>query len=904
MKTTGSQKLKQYKHINLGIFLILCSVMGMINLGYVSQSITTAITFLFGVIGYWVIYPVMIAIGSFFIFKDKIQKKHILARIGAMLMIFGSLIFTTWYLYQNEVTALTISSFNNEYIDGFSTVFIKKDFINYLAVDIFRYNPLAGGYIGYMLTGLLNTVFTPIVAIVVGISITVIGFVFVAISPIKALIGGTRSRKTPKQVEDELEQDSVFATIDNGKNESSQSRLSRNERQVFAKKQVIESEPIYKEVPLTDNEKDVVSTSKNLYYFVDNSKKNVSDQSLQRASLTNQAKLIHTREEEVEEHLSTHEVKKASLNNNIIEPTPQIKEEVIIKEETPIIQKTNVIFKEKVIESRVEDVRDYSNQQIVPEEKVEIIQKPTIKFEQPKIVENKVENAPVVEPKPKKLTKNKYVLPSKNLLETYELGDSYAINNSSCKTRWKTLENVFASFGLAIDVINYVIGPSVTRFEIQARPGFSINDINKYLNDIAISLNGAKINFTPVIYGKDCSGLEIQNEKSITVGFKETIENCPNDSNKKMLIPFGKDISGNFHYGPFNKFPHLLIAGGSGSGKSIYLHNIVMSLLMNWRPDELKIVLVDPKRVEFSLYSQIPHLLTPIIKEAQPAKMCLDKLVREMDERSIIFEKARRRDIGEYNQLQTEKGEPPMPYYIVIVDEFGELLAQNKSINEPLTSLGARARSVGIHLILATQKPVAKILDSAIKTNLSTRVCFSVSSTADSVNVLNTTGAEKLIGQGDMLVDCSATFRSGIHRLQACYVSTKEIDRVTNFICEQQMAEFDPYWANLEPPKDTISESKPTLNKFEMKAQSDAMLYEHIKSEIRSMKFISISKIQRSYAVGFNRAGILFNKLVEEGLVEREGTSQGCRVLINNSSSGFFDPNNLGEDDPNSGYGM
>ena len=496
----------------------------------------------------------------------------------------------------------------------------------------------------------------------------------------------------------------------------------------------------------------------------------------------------------------------------------------------------------------------------------------------------------VAQPKAKPLPK--YVFPSLDLLRVYPDDGSDAKKKQETESRMQLINELFDGFHAGAHVTSYTIGPSVTRFNITTDTNVTVASVNKYVQDISVRLGGKPALYQEVVPGQTTSGLEIANDTSTTVPLKETIAALPPVTEKtRLYIPFGMSISGEFICGDLSDFPHMLISGTTGSGKSIYAHSILMSLIMRNRPEELKLVLVDPKRVEMANYHDLPHLLCPVIKEPSQAKVCLDKLISEMERRFSLFEYAGVRDLPGFNKeyapiAHVEK----LPYIVVFIDEFADLADTCKGIDESVVRLAQKARAAGIHLIIATQRPTTDVITGTIKANLPTRVALSVGSVTDSMTILGQGGAEQLAGHGDMLVDCSKVLRNGLIRAQGCFVDNKEIKAVADFIRAQLPPMYDERFLDLidhEAEQKAAEAEGPS--KAELRAAQGEDLYQMIKKDIMTKEYTSISKIQRTYGVGFPRAGKIFARLQQEGIVaeaSEANNSKGCRVLVHSEAEG------------------
>ena len=346
-------------------------------------------------------------------------------------------------------------------------------------------------------------------------------------------------------------------------------------------------------------------------------------------------------------------------------------------------------------------------------------------------------------------------------------------------------------------------------------------------------------------------------------------------------MAFGKNIKGETIFADFDEFPHILIAGTTGSGKSIFVNSIIVTLIMRNSPDDLKLVLVDPKKVEMSRYKDMPHLLCPIITDPNDAKTLIDRLCKEMEERYMLFSDNGSTNIKEFNEDAPGLGLEKLPYIVVVLDEYADIVDQCKEISMPVVSLAQKARACGIHLLISTQRPSTNVVTGVIKANLPTHVALMTASSVDSITIIGEGGAEKLIGKGDMLVQSPLVSRVGVVRLQGCFIHRTEISRVVGYLKEHYETHYDEKFLNLEEEATQAANEYMQTPEFKEHGNTEEERYQSIKEWVMSQEFMSISRIQRECGVGFNRAGRFFLRLQSEGVVgnETEG-NKGCRVLV------------------------
>lgn len=478
-----------------------------------------------------------------------------------------------------------------------------------------------------------------------------------------------------------------------------------------------------------------------------------------------------------------------------------------------------------------------------------------------------------------------YIKPSINLLDQTKnnknKGNSVEFTNNNIKA----LERVFQDFGMVAKVIEVHVGPAVTQFEMELQRGTKVNKVLSISREIALALAAKEVRIEAPIPGKNTVGVEIPNQNIIPVSMREIMEAMQNDPkyrNSKLAAPLGRDIMGKVKYVEINKTPHMLVAGATGSGKSVCINNIILSIIMRTNPDEVKMVLVDPKKVEFNVYDGIPHLLTPVVTDPKKASAALQKIVVEMDERYEIFKNSGTKNIQTYNEYVDKElkkspncGLKRMPFILVIIDELADLmLVAAKEVEESIMRITQLARAAGIHLIVATQRPSADIITGVIKSNIPTRVSFAVSSSIDSRTILDMTGAEKLLGKGDMLykpMDANTPTR-----IQGSFVGDDEIKRVVDFIKKGgHTPKYDNKFENLE----SNSNSGGSYGNSNGEGQKD-VLYDEILNYAIRMGQISASLIQRKYSIGYNRAARIMDMFEERGIVGPAKGSKPRDVLV------------------------
>ncbi len=480
----------------------------------------------------------------------------------------------------------------------------------------------------------------------------------------------------------------------------------------------------------------------------------------------------------------------------------------------------------------------------------------------------------------------KFVLPPLDILDDYEnvsLEDS-----NSLKEGAKILVNTMAEFGLDVDVVNIQRGPSVTRYEIKIAPGTKVERIVSLSNNIALAMKAISVRIIAPIPGKDAIGIEIPNRKTEIVRLKEMLES-DKYKNGNYIIPLalGKDISGFPVIVDLADMPHLLIAGATGSGKSVCINSIICTLLFSLTPEQVRFVLIDPKKVELSSYAGIPHLYCPIINNAKKASLGLRLLLNEMERRYELFAKLGVRNIKAYNEfrrkfkeqnIEDDEIEEPenLPYLVTIIDELADLiLVSSSDVQDSIIRLAQLSRAVGMHLILATQRPSVKVVTGLIKANIPSRISFKLPSKVDSRTVLDANGADKLLGHGDMLFLPPGT--SKLIRVQGTFVSDHEIKRVVKFWKDKMDVSYDEEMTK-----------KLTSNSSQNSEEDDALFDEAVKI-IVDAQMASASLLQRRLKIGYNRASRIIEAMEAKGIIGPHVGNKGREIYIDS----FEDYENL-----------
>ncbi len=478
-----------------------------------------------------------------------------------------------------------------------------------------------------------------------------------------------------------------------------------------------------------------------------------------------------------------------------------------------------------------------------------------------------------------------YKLPPLDLLNKPKNKNSE--DNSAIEGNISKLENVLKSFGVIAKVVEVHVGPTVSQYELEIASGTRVNKITTLSREIALALSKKDVRIEAPIPGKSTVGIEFANDNPNAVSFYEIMDSkiMKQNPDKTLMVPLGKSIMGDIGVCEINKMPHMLIAGTTGSGKSVCVNGIICSILMRAKPDEVKLAMVDPKVVELSCYNGVPHLMCPVVSDPKEASILLKKMVNEMEKRYHMFANTGTKQIEGYNEYvrRHNKAHPDeqldkMPYIVVIIDELSDLMmVAAKEVEDSILRITQKARAAGIHLIVATQRPSTEVITGLIKANIPSRISFAVGSGIDSRTILDQTGAEKLLGKGDMLY-LPIGLNSPI-RIQGSFIHDNEIQKIIDFVKGQQEVTYDSTFTNLEEEK---HEEVPEKSEAAMakEASDDALYNEVVDFVVRTGK-ASASLLQRKFKIGYNKAATMIDELEEKGIIgPATGNSKPREVLV------------------------
>lgn len=453
-----------------------------------------------------------------------------------------------------------------------------------------------------------------------------------------------------------------------------------------------------------------------------------------------------------------------------------------------------------------------------------------------------------------------YQLPPLGLLTkvpaTDQQGDLKNIQRNT-----KTLQTTLQSFGVKATVENVNLGPSVTKYELRPAVGVKVSRITHLADDLALALAAKDIRIEAPIPGKSLIGIEVPNKQVATVGFRDMFEAAPADDHP-LNVPLGRTVTGDVEMADLTKMPHLLIAGATGSGKSVAINVILTSILLKAKPHQVKLLLIDPKKVELSVYNGIPHLLSPVVSEPKKAARALGKVVAEMERRYELFAKFGVRNLAGYNKLVQDNNnqedstdQPSLPLILVVVDELADLMMTvSNDVEDAIVRIAQMGRAAGIHMILATQRPSVDVITGLIKANVPSRIAFAVSSGIDSRTIIDTNGAEKLLGRGDMLFE--PIDQNKPTRVQGAFISDRDVEAVVDYIKQEQPAEYDENMV--------VTDQEMAVE--EEQEDEDELFPEALKFVVAEQK-ASTSLIQRRFRIGYNRAARIIDDLEQRGYI-------------------------------------
>lgn len=497
--------------------------------------------------------------------------------------------------------------------------------------------------------------------------------------------------------------------------------------------------------------------------------------------------------------------------------------------------------------------------------------------EEEKSIEEHIDSVPVSYVDTQEDPYVNYRLPRLSILDSVQRKSRTSTNATVAKQQGQKLIDILYEYGVNAKLVQIHIGPSVTKFEIKPELGVRVSKISNLANDIKMALAATDLRIEAPIPGKSAVGIEIPNVEKTPVQMKELMQSIPKEfDSKKLLFCLGKDLTGDNVYGELNRMPHLLIAGATGSGKSVCVNSIICSLLLRTKPDEVKMILIDPKKVEFTPYNDVPHLLAPVITDGDLANKGLKVVVEMMDHRYDLFGNLGVRNIQAYNEYvlnHPDEHLKPLPRLVVIIDELADLmLVAAKEVEASIQRITQLARAAGIHLVVATQRPSVDVITGVIKANIPSRIAFAVSQAVDSRTILDQAGAEQLLGNGDMLYLPNG--ETSPKRIQGVYIKDEEVNRICEYVKSQAKPHYDDAFIQL---KDLQNMGK------EVASECADPLYEEVKRFVITSRRASTSLIQRKFSIGYARAARLIDVLEENRIIGPANGSKPREILVQNT---------------------
>lgn len=873
----------------IGIAICCIAVILALNHGYIGSFLFWLSSIIIGSVFTYVLSLIIFVIGLSFIVKKRIVKHNLkFCIIGLVLISIGVLICTTNSIsYDNSNNYLTFSNFMPTLIESMNL----KEF-PHVIID------RSGGFIGYLLVAIINSAMTDLGLKIFSSILIGIGTFFVLLRPFILLINSIKKdvkakQNTAPKIDDFKEEQRLIDNLDTGGslfkdgNIDDTSAIKEEENKVITE-EINDNDLAENVAPSFEDVKPIISNNvtnfnkyeentglEKVHFKFGSEEKETPTQNIVFDSGNNNTyDNSNNYNNPINNNIYENKVEETPATNNYEENNKTLDNEIV--EEQPIINETNF--------NNVNNVASSTS----IEKEASTINNSTSNDKPKVIISKKSDSKPVVYPK--------FSVISSDYLEDRTSVEEEERNKICAENRLNQINNILQDLKIKASIVSYTIGPSVTRYDLKTDASFSINGISKYMDDISVRLGGMDARFVPIVQGRTTSGIEIANEDRSLVNFKDVYNHLPTPKPGHLYIPFGKNISGAYINADLVDFPHMLVCGTTGSGKSIFMHSVILSLIMRNSPEDLRLVMVDPKRVEFSKYKEMPHLLCPIITEPTEASATLSKLVDEMEDRYTKFELTSVSNIKQYNEYASETKTEKIPYIIVIIDEFADLIESVKSIEKPVQRLGQKARAAGIHMIIATQRPSTDVITGSIKANLGTRVALLTSSTTDSMVILGEGGAEKLLGNGDMLVSCNLISKQEKPRVQGCFVDNMEIKRVVDYLKLHFPLNYDQKFVGL------LDKARLEQNDLGVihEVPKDEM-YETVKEYIMANKeSCSISMIQREFNFGYNRSSHIFQRLKDDGIVESgasTNSNKGAKVLVHTSD--YKDPTEA-EENPGS----
>lgn len=884
-----------------GMLIILLSILTFLNQGPISSFLAYCLVYVFGVF----IFPLLsmaILIGLYMIIKGKLPKFRVnFTGLGYILIIlFGC-------LAASRNVEMDITNFGVVFSERFSTLVASPFALTTLNTSGY----VGGGFLGYLFASLFKTGMGEIGSFVFCIIFLVIGSFLVLRIPVLRVVEDIKDYSLRRQ----LKRQGLVESVQNKEEPKQEEEITVNK-----------ANPFSKEVVNTPKEKK--KDDKRLFGIQRNETPSLSIASTPIISSEVKPSTYDTTfikkssfvDEDIKEEkglaTSPFTSPSYSINQNNVEPKPLTSTERVV-EPTPVNPQPSPVsaptpskepsLEELYAQFEKERQEEKEKAQPVKEEaptpyhqpNMDRLSRNTTTFEvetkpfeqEPAAIKKEVERKPApataptrasvsLEPKeeekPVQESENinetySYPLPSITLLEDREDYSKLEQNQAAAQAKIPIINGVYQKLNINAQVKSFTIGPSVTRFNIMRQPGVKVSQITSsdVEQELKIDLKGDfSVRLEAVVRGQDTSGVEIGNVAPTMVPFYKAFgavlaKNSPD----KMLMPLGMDISSEVICDSMDALPHLLVAGTTGSGKSVFIHSLIMTFIMRNYPSELKIILVDPKKVEFTRYRDMPHLFCPIITDITYAIAMLKRLVEEMERRYQILSRYECSNTHDYEKLRKERPElEQFPNIVCIIDEFADLMSQDpKNVDNYTQRLAQKARAAGIYLIIATQRPSVKNIPGTIKANIPARIALYLPTGIDSRTILDEEGAEKLLGKGDLLAR-TPSLKSTM-RLQSAYVSNEEISKVVSYLKSQAKPHYNSSFVNLAEDESDLSKSLGITGEGRKLPGFSDELYMDVRAHVMATRVASTSSIQRHFSIGFSRAASILDALEEEGIV-------------------------------------
>lgn len=818
----------------LGLLVAIISLIGLLNQGWLGGFLTYCLSYLFGSM-YYIILLFNIYLGCFLFFKKR--KPNIILGLNAI-----AVIFLLYFLLvaSSIFDDASLSTWFNQFENNFKSIEQSS-----FRIDRSKISIIGGGLIGYGSYTLFATFLTDFVARLV-IYIVLASCLYVLLKKPSIIVYGKIK-------------DILLKIKDKNQNKKDEEIFDKNSKVFEAVEDFHEEDKI---TPI-------------------------------RLNFDVREKDEPTVKEEIKEHFIEPKVRKNNKNGLSFDIFNEsiFDEEIDCMISEPVME-TNDSAIDTVgqsIESVIEETRDidkgytptYSDEELefYGEESLEAIEEPNLSDHE----EIEKSSAPFID---ESVSVKQEISKSEPSPFDYEIDDIYSLLKDNAENNAHTelkdevelncerINQKLNELNIKASVNDYIIGPCVTRYEIVPEIGVRVSSIVNIENDLKLALAAVKTRMEAPIPGKSAVGIEVANNKRYPVYLKEVIYPFKDDESK-LLVGIGRDLNNKEVVLNIDKMPHLLVAGATGSGKSVCINSMIVSLLLRTTPDEVKLILIDPKKVEMLPYANMPHLLCPVVIDPKKASMALKKVVKEMDRRYDAFASNGVRNIEGYNKLMKQTGQSLLPNIVVIIDELADLmLVAAKEVEESIQRITQLARAAGIYLVVATQRPSVDVITGVIKANIPSRIAFSVSSSIDSRTIIDRGGAEELLGKGDMLMDISGT--GTLNRVQGVYVSDEEIFDVVNYVKRKYNVNFDNEFLNLEEEK-----QEPINNLMVNEdTNNDDKLYEDIKDFVIRNQKASTSLIQRYFTLGYARAARMMDRLEEEGVIGESNGAKPREVLM------------------------